>query len=131
MNYPKKPCFNLYESRHCAYITYSVKNWFLKNLSVPYSFIFVNVFFVFLMERLICYMNITCALIDIYIQCKYIVQLNICIMYTYMNLKRLLTPSCCWDTKLPLKHSHTAGFMKTVPSVDTPFINTIYPTVYR
>ena len=34
MNYPKKPGFNLYESRHCAYITYGVKTWILKNLSV-------------------------------------------------------------------------------------------------
>ena len=34
MNYPKKTGFNLYESRHCAYITYSVKTWVLKNLSV-------------------------------------------------------------------------------------------------
>ena len=34
MNYPKKTGFNLYESRNCAYITYSVKTWFLKNLSV-------------------------------------------------------------------------------------------------
>ena len=34
MNYPKKTGFNLYESRHCAYITYSVKTWFFKNLSV-------------------------------------------------------------------------------------------------
>ena len=34
MNNPKKPGFNLYQSRHCAYITSSVKNWFLKNLSV-------------------------------------------------------------------------------------------------
>ena len=34
MNYPKKPGFNLYASRHCAYITYSVKTWFLKSLSV-------------------------------------------------------------------------------------------------
>ena len=25
MNYPKKTGFNLYKSRHCAYITYSVK----------------------------------------------------------------------------------------------------------
>ena len=38
MNYPKKPGFNLYQSRHRvvtnrAYITYSVKAWFLKNLS--------------------------------------------------------------------------------------------------
>ena len=30
MNYPKKTGFNLYQSRHCVYITYSVKNWFLK-----------------------------------------------------------------------------------------------------
>ena len=30
MNYPKKSGFNLYQSRHCAYITYSVKTWFLK-----------------------------------------------------------------------------------------------------
>ena len=30
----KKPGLNLYQSRHCAYITYSVKTWFLKNLSV-------------------------------------------------------------------------------------------------
>ena len=34
MNYPKKPGFSLYQSRHCAYITYSVKTWFLTNLSV-------------------------------------------------------------------------------------------------
>ena len=34
MNYPKKTGFNLYQSRHCAYITYSVKTWFLKILSV-------------------------------------------------------------------------------------------------
>ena len=34
MNYPKKKGFNLYQSRHCAYITYSVKTWFLKILSV-------------------------------------------------------------------------------------------------
>ena len=32
MNYSKKPGFNLYQSRHCAYIIYSVKTW--KNLSV-------------------------------------------------------------------------------------------------
>ena len=36
MNYPKKPGFNLYQSRHCAYITYSVKTWFLKILSLYY-----------------------------------------------------------------------------------------------
>ena len=34
MNYPKKPGFNLYQSRHCACITYSVKTWFFKILSV-------------------------------------------------------------------------------------------------
>ena len=34
MNYPKKTGFNLYQSRYCAFITYSVKTWFLKNLSV-------------------------------------------------------------------------------------------------
>ena len=34
MNYPKKPGFNLYKSRHCASITYSVKTWFLKILFV-------------------------------------------------------------------------------------------------
>ena len=28
MNYPKKPGFNLYQSRHCAYKTYSLKTWF-------------------------------------------------------------------------------------------------------
>ena len=33
-NYPKKSGFNLYQSRHCACITYSVKTWFLKNLYV-------------------------------------------------------------------------------------------------
>ena len=31
---PKKPGFNLYQSRHCAYITHSVKTWFLKNVTV-------------------------------------------------------------------------------------------------
>ena len=35
MNYPKKPGFDLYQSRYCAYITYSGKTWFLKVLSVP------------------------------------------------------------------------------------------------
>ena len=30
MNYSQKPGFNLYQSRHCVYITYSVKNLFLK-----------------------------------------------------------------------------------------------------
>ena len=34
MNYTKKLGFNLYQSRHCAYITYSVKTWFLKILTV-------------------------------------------------------------------------------------------------
>ena len=35
---PKKTGFNLIQSRHCAYITYSVKTWFLKNISVaPYA----------------------------------------------------------------------------------------------
>ena len=34
MNYHKKPGFNLYQSRHCAYMTYSVKTWFSKVLSV-------------------------------------------------------------------------------------------------
>ena len=34
MHYPKKPGFNLYQSRHCAYLTYSVKTWFLKILSI-------------------------------------------------------------------------------------------------
>ena len=34
MNYPKKPGFNLHQLRHCAYITYSVKTWFLKFFSV-------------------------------------------------------------------------------------------------
>ena len=35
MNYPKKTGFNLYHcSRHCAYIIYNVKTWFLKILSV-------------------------------------------------------------------------------------------------
>ena len=37
MNYPKKPGFNLYQLRHCACIKYSVKTWFLKNLSVCQS----------------------------------------------------------------------------------------------
>ena len=43
MNYPKKPGFDLYESLHCAYITYRVKTWFFKNLSV-YVF-FLKIFF--------------------------------------------------------------------------------------
>ena len=30
MTYPKKTGFNLYQSRHCAYITYSVKPGFEK-----------------------------------------------------------------------------------------------------
>ena len=34
MNYPKNPGFDLYHSRHYAYLTYSVKTWFLKSLSV-------------------------------------------------------------------------------------------------
>ena len=34
MNYPKIPGFNLHQSRYCAYITYIVKTWFLKILSV-------------------------------------------------------------------------------------------------
>ena len=34
MNDPKKLGFNLYQSRHCAYIMYSVTTWFLKNLYV-------------------------------------------------------------------------------------------------
>ena len=34
MNYSKKTGFNLYQSRHCAYLTYSVKTWFLKILYV-------------------------------------------------------------------------------------------------
>ena len=29
----KKTGFNMYQSRHCAYITYSVKTWFVKILS--------------------------------------------------------------------------------------------------
>ena len=33
MNYPKKPGFNLHESRYCAFITYSVKTWSQYNLS--------------------------------------------------------------------------------------------------
>ena len=33
MNYPKKTGFNLYQSQHCN-ITYRVKTWFLKNLSL-------------------------------------------------------------------------------------------------
>ena len=40
MNYPQKTGFNLYLSRHCAYITYNVKTWFLKNLSVCEAFWF-------------------------------------------------------------------------------------------
>ena len=38
MNYPKKTGFNLYQLRHCTYITYGVKAWFLKNLSVASNF---------------------------------------------------------------------------------------------
>ena len=38
MNYPKKPGFNLYQSRHCAYITYSEKTWFLKFSLYMYIF---------------------------------------------------------------------------------------------
>ena len=34
MNYLKKPSFNLYQFWHCAYKTYSVKTWFLKNLCI-------------------------------------------------------------------------------------------------
>ena len=34
MNYPKNPGFKLNQSRHCAYITYNLKNCFLKILSV-------------------------------------------------------------------------------------------------
>ena len=34
MNYPRKPDFNLYQSRHCAYITYSVNTWVFRILSV-------------------------------------------------------------------------------------------------
>ena len=34
MNYPKKPGFNLYQWQQCAYITCSVKTWFLKILSL-------------------------------------------------------------------------------------------------
>ena len=34
MNYPEKTGFNLYQSRHSAYIIYSVKTLFWKNLSV-------------------------------------------------------------------------------------------------
>ena len=44
MNYPKKPGFNLYQLRHCACITYSVKTWFLKNLSVLNIYNFIGVF---------------------------------------------------------------------------------------
>ena len=38
MNYPQKTGFNLYQLRNCAYITYSVKTWFFKILSVPYRY---------------------------------------------------------------------------------------------
>ena len=34
MKFPKKPGFKLHQSRHCAYITYSVKTWVLKSLPV-------------------------------------------------------------------------------------------------
>ena len=34
MHYPKKPGFNQYQSRHCAYIIFSVKTWFKKNIFV-------------------------------------------------------------------------------------------------
>ena len=37
MNYLKKPGFNLYQSWHCAYKTYSVKTWFLK-FSLYYNY---------------------------------------------------------------------------------------------
>ena len=36
----RKPGFKLYQSRHCAHITYSVKTWFLKILSVAGGFVF-------------------------------------------------------------------------------------------
>ena len=52
MNYPKKTGFNLYESRHCAYITYSVKTWFLKNLSVyKHKHIYENIFYIILKSK--------------------------------------------------------------------------------
>ena len=47
MNYPKKPGFNLYQSRHCAYITYGVKTWFLKILSVLLINLIIIFFLIF------------------------------------------------------------------------------------
>ena len=41
----QKQGLNLYESRHCVYITYSVKTWVLKNLSVVYARISKVIFF--------------------------------------------------------------------------------------
>ena len=38
MNYPKKTGFNIYQSQHCAYITYSVNTWFLKIVSVSIDY---------------------------------------------------------------------------------------------
>ena len=34
MNCPKKPGFDLYQSRHRAYTTYKVKTWFSKILCI-------------------------------------------------------------------------------------------------
>ena len=46
MNYSKKKTgFNLYQSRHCAYITYSVNTWFYKILSVTLISVYWILFF--------------------------------------------------------------------------------------
>ena len=42
MNYPKKTGFNLFQSRHCAYITYSVITWFFKILSVHHIISYIH-----------------------------------------------------------------------------------------
>ena len=52
MNYPKKPGFNLYQSTHCAYITYSVKTWSLKILSVC-MLSFLCIAYLYLIHRVI------------------------------------------------------------------------------
>ena len=73
MNYPKKTGLNLYQSRHCAYITYSMKTWFLKNLSVEDYDTFLtrfssSFFFKGKKVKYLSHLYINCFLLLLYLQ---------------------------------------------------------------
>ena len=97
MNYPKKPGFNLYQSQHFAYMIYSVKTWFLKNLSV-----FAHCYLIGINKHIHCIYYLP---IPLYTQSAVVNYFQETVCITYYVFICQFCPSLCFEGQCSLKSS--------------------------